>query len=144
MDINNSDVVPKLANGKAFEVKLKFEDGTIVSPNALQASVSESLKDKSETVRNTVGVLGELCIGTFPPGQWHYFATGWYMRKAVENLEKVHGKVDILVDSEDITKDQAKSLITKFLKRSVEKYNEMIEEIQKGVLDDAFGEIEDD
>lgn len=142
MEINEKDTVLHPGGQKMAKLKLRFEDKkgkrTEFSPSDVEEKVIKMLTEHTKEIRETVGRLGELCVGTYPAGEWRKFALGWYMRKIFESYEKEYGKGEILSDVEKISIDQAKSMLSEILKRQGAKYTEMADQIQKGDMDDMF------
>jgi len=142
MDLLHDDVIPDLGSRTMYQMRLKFEDGTILGPNDIFDQVQKLVKDNLKEIRPKVGRLGDLFVGHSGNGSGLFFTFGWYYRKAVEKLEQKHGLCQVQSDSETITKDQMKDYIVKYLKKQAERATELAETILKEGLPDEFLEEE--
>ena len=142
MDLQNDDVVPDLGSRTMYQMRLKFEDSTILGPNDIFDQVQKLVKDNLKEIRPKVGRLGDLFVGHQGQGSGLFFTFGWYYRKAVEKLEQKHGLCQVQFDQETISKDQMKDYIVKYLKKQAERANEVAETILKDGLPEEF--LEDD
>lgn len=144
MNLMHDDVVPDIGSRTMYQMRLKFADGYICSPNEVFVQIQKLVKSNMKEVRSKVGRLGDLFVGHAGNGAELFFTFGFYFRKAVENLESTHGLCQIQYDSETITKDQIKEYIVKYLKKNAEKTAELIETITKeGLPDEFLNDIED-
>lgn len=138
MDLTHDDVVPDFGSSTMYQMRLKFEDGTILGPNDIFEQVQKLVKDNLKEIRPKVGRLGDLFVGQSSNGSGLFFTFGWYYRKAVEKLEQKHGTCQVQSDSETISKDQMKEYLVQYLKKQATRANELAETILKEGLPDEF------
>lgn len=151
MDINNPDTVTDFNNRVMYQLRFKFANGKVLSPTEVFESVKKMVKKSGREVRNSVGRVGDLLVGSvYHQGASLFFTFGWYMRKCIETLEKGDaktpglGKCTIQYDSEEVSKDMMAEYWGNFLKREGEKMKDLGSEILKGNLpEDLFGEDEE-
>lgn len=143
MDLNNNDVIPDILEKTAHHIRFKFNDGTIVSPSDVFDKINKLIRDNTKEIRNKAGRLGELAFGIGSGGAGIYFSFGWYVRKYIENLEKIHGESQIQVDSEEITLDQMKHFLVNYLKKDAERKTELAQMILKDGLPKEFIDEDD-
>ena len=143
MDLMSDDVVPDFGSLNMYQMRLRFEDGTILGPNDIYDQVQKLVKDNLKEIRPKVGRLGDLFVGHAGNGSGLFFTFGWYYRKAIEKLEQKHGLCQVQYDTEAITKDQMKEYIVKYLKKQAEKATTLAETIMKEGLPDEFLEGSD-
>lgn len=143
MDLMHADVVPDLASRQAHHLRLKFEDGTIISPSDIFEQVQKLVKDNLKEIRPKVGRLGDLFVGHGGNGSSIFFTFGFYFRKAVEKLEQKHGTCQVQFDTEDISREQMKEFIVKYLKKNAEKAGELAETIAREGLPEEFMDTDD-
>jgi len=151
MDISNTDTVTDLSTRTMFQLRLIFADGTILSPSEVFQQVKDMVKKNNREVRNSVGRVGDLLVGShYSPGASYFFTMGWYLRKAIEKLEEGNkekpgmGKCKIQYESEEVSKDTLAQYMGNLLKREAKKIEEMGDEMLRGNLpDDLFGDGEE-
>ncbi|HLD91421.1 MAG TPA: hypothetical protein VI911_10490 [Patescibacteria group bacterium] len=143
MDLTNDDVVPDIGTRTMFQMRLKFEDNTILGPTDIFDQVQKLVKDNLKEIRPKVGRLGDLFVGHGGNGSSLFFTFGWYFRKAVEKLEQQHGTCQVQFDSDTITKEQMQSYIVKYLKKQAEKIGEMAETVMREGLPEELLEDND-
>lgn len=138
MDLTNDDVIPDIGNKTMYQMRLKFEDSTILSPNDIFVQVQKLVKDNLKEIRPKVGRLGDLFVGHGGNGASLFFSFGFYFRKAIEKLEQTHGACQIQSDQDTISIDQMKSYMVTYLKKQSEKMAEMANTIMKEGLPEEF------
>ena len=138
MDLQNDDVIPDIGNKTMYQMRLKFEDGTILSPNDIFVQVQKLVKDNLKEIRPKVGRLGDLFVGHGGNGASLFFSFGFYFRKAIEKLEQSHGACQIQYDQDTISIDQMKTYMVTYLKKQSEKMAEMANTIMKEGLPEEF------
>ncbi len=145
MDIEDKDVVIAPCGSTMYQMRIVFEDedGNVTkeSPEKIYEQVKNMVRKNTKEVKSKVCRVSDLLLGFYPQGMSFYFANGWYFRKAIELLEKKHGKSKIEFDSEDISKDQLRTIVVKYMKKHAKQINETAEEIMKnGLPDETFEE----
>lgn len=147
MDIDEKDVVVHQSGSCMYKMRITFEDSegniTIKSPEQIFEQVKEMVQKNTKEVRNTVGRISDLLLGTYPPGNSFYFANGWYFRKAIELMEVKYGKAKIEYDSEDISKEELKLLVVKLINKQSKQLKETAKQIMTNGLPEDIIDDED-
>lgn len=144
MDIYGKDVMVNVIGQKAYNMRLNFKDGTVMSPSEVFEVVKELTKKHSKVMHDTVGRVGHLLVGT-PDNSFvdFTFSMGWYFRKAVEKYEKTHGECTIEYETENVEKQELIQYLGTSAKRYAEKIGELGDEILRSGLPEDFFDSEE-